>query len=60
MAINRLKFVMQSQRMHLGIAFEYLNLLMKTITDTAKHIKTQLVDWVLIKGPELFIAIYGK
>jgi len=33
---------------------------MKAITDTARHIKTQIVEWVLIKGPELFITIYGK
>jgi hypothetical protein len=33
---------------------------MKAINERAKHIKAQLLDWVLIKGPELFITIYGK
>lgn len=33
---------------------------MKTINDKANHIKSQILEWVLIKGPELFIAIYGK
>lgn len=33
---------------------------MKAINDKAKQLKTQLLEWVLIKGPELFVAIYGK
>jgi len=33
---------------------------MKNLTEAAKFIQSQLVDWVLIKGPELFITIYGK
>jgi hypothetical protein len=33
---------------------------MKAIHNTAQHIKTQLLEWVFIKGPELFITIYGK
>jgi len=33
---------------------------MKAIKEQANHFKTQLLEWVLIKGPELFIAIYGK
>ncbi|MDB5141371.1 MAG: hypothetical protein JWQ66_84 [Mucilaginibacter sp.] len=33
---------------------------MKVINDTARHLKTQLLEWVLIKGPELFVTIYGK
>jgi hypothetical protein len=32
---------------------------MKKINEKANHLKTQLLEWVLIKGPELFIAIYG-
>ena len=33
---------------------------MKAIQHTTKHLKAQLWDWVFIKGPELFITIYGK
>jgi hypothetical protein len=33
---------------------------MKVINDTARHLKTQLLELVLIKGPELFVTIYGK
>lgn len=33
---------------------------MKAINETARHLKTQLLEWVLIKGPELFVTIYGK
>jgi len=33
---------------------------MKAINEAANHLKTQLLDWVFIKGPELFITIYGK
>ncbi|MDB5137189.1 MAG: hypothetical protein JWP37_3792 [Mucilaginibacter sp.] len=33
---------------------------MKVITETAKHLKTQIVEWLFIKGPELFVTIYGK
>jgi hypothetical protein len=33
---------------------------MKAINEKAKLIKTQLLEWVLIKGPELFVTIYGK
>jgi hypothetical protein len=33
---------------------------MKAINDKARQLKTQLLEWVLIKGPELFVAIYGK
>jgi len=33
---------------------------MKNLTETAKHIQSHILDWVLFKGPELFITIYGK
>jgi hypothetical protein len=33
---------------------------MKAINETARLLKTQLLEWVLIKGPELFVTIYGK
>jgi hypothetical protein len=33
---------------------------MKAIMDKANQLKTQLLEWVLIKGPELFVTIYGK
>jgi len=32
---------------------------MKYIIEKQQQIKSALVDFVLIKGPELFIAIYG-
>ena len=33
---------------------------MKAIKEQSKHLRAQLLDWVLIKGPQLFIALYGK
>jgi hypothetical protein len=33
---------------------------MKHLTEKTKYLQSQIVDWVLFKGPELFIAIYGK
>jgi hypothetical protein len=33
---------------------------MKNLTETAKHLQSQIVGWVFFKGPELFITIYGK
>jgi hypothetical protein len=33
---------------------------MKHLTETTKIIQAHLVDWVLFKGPELFVFIYGK
>jgi hypothetical protein len=33
---------------------------MKQLTEKTKFLQTQLVDWLFFKGPELFIAIYGK
>lgn len=33
---------------------------MKHLTEKAKFLQSQIVDWLLIKGPELFVAIYGK
>jgi hypothetical protein len=33
---------------------------MKAINDRARQLKTHLLEWVLVKGPELFVAIYGK
>jgi hypothetical protein len=33
---------------------------MKAIIDKARQLKTHLLEWVLIKGPELFVAIYGN
>ncbi|HVW14807.1 MAG TPA: hypothetical protein VHB54_13310 [Mucilaginibacter sp.] len=33
---------------------------MKTINEKANHLRAHLLEWVLVKGPELFIAIYGK
>ncbi len=33
---------------------------MKNITEKAKHLQSQIVEWVFFKGPELFITIYGK
>lgn len=33
---------------------------MKAINERAKFIKSQILEWVLIKGPELFVTIYGK
>ncbi|MFI5160049.1 MAG: hypothetical protein ACHQHN_02175 [Sphingobacteriales bacterium] len=58
----KLIFVLQVEYVINGIAIEYIFIStnMKAIQDTAKHIKTQLWDWVFIKGPELFITIYGK
>jgi len=32
---------------------------MKAINGKAKQLKTHLLEWVLVKGPELFVAIYG-
>lgn len=43
----------------MGITIEYLKV-MKAINDKAKLLKTHLLEWVLIKGPELFVTIYGK
>ena len=33
---------------------------MKIIAEKARHIQSQIVEWVFFKGPELFITIYGK
>jgi len=33
---------------------------MKHLAETTKHIHSTLVEWVLFKGPELFVSIYGK
>lgn len=33
---------------------------MKVINEKARQLKTHLLEWVLIKGPELFVTIYGK
>jgi hypothetical protein len=33
---------------------------MKNITEKTKYIQSHIVDWVFIKGPELFVTIYGK
>jgi len=33
---------------------------MKHLQETTKHIHFRLVEWVLFKGPELFVTIYGK
>ncbi len=33
---------------------------MKHLTQTAKHLQSQIVEWVFFKGPELFITLYGK
>jgi len=33
---------------------------MKKIVQTTKLVRSTIVDWVLIKGPELFVTIYGK
>lgn len=34
--------------------------IMKKIVQTTKLVRSTIVDWVLIKGPELFVTIYGK
>jgi hypothetical protein len=33
---------------------------MKNITQKSKQLHSAIVDWLLFKGPELFITIYGK
>ncbi len=33
---------------------------MKQLTDTTRFFQSQIVEWLFIKGPELFMAIYGK
>ncbi|MBB5396372.1 hypothetical protein HDC91_002421 [Mucilaginibacter sp. AK015] len=33
---------------------------MKQIVKKRKHIHSHIVEWVLFKGPELFVTIYGK
>jgi hypothetical protein len=33
---------------------------MKAINDTTAHLRTQIVEWFFVKGPELFVTIYGK
>jgi len=33
---------------------------MKNLTVKTKFLQSQLVEWLFVKGPELFIAIYGK
>jgi hypothetical protein len=33
---------------------------MKHLTEKAKQLQSQIVEWVFFKGPELFITIYGK
>jgi len=33
---------------------------MKQLADTTRHIHSTIVEWVLFKGPELFVTIYGK
>jgi len=33
---------------------------MKHLTGKTKFLQRHLWDWVFVKGPELFIAIYGK
>ena len=33
---------------------------MKQFAEKTKHLQSQIVEWVFYKGPELFVAIYGK
>jgi len=33
---------------------------MKHLSEKTIYLQNQILDWVLIKGPELFIAIYGR
>ncbi|MGF7041480.1 hypothetical protein M2273_004746 [Mucilaginibacter lappiensis] len=33
---------------------------MKNIVQKTKLVHSTIVDWLLIKGPELFVTIYGK
>ena len=33
---------------------------MKHLTEKSKYLQSQLVEWLLFKGPELFISLYGK
>jgi len=33
---------------------------MKHLTAKTKFLQRQIFEWVLFKGPELFITIYGK
>jgi len=32
---------------------------MKYITEN-KHLQSTIIEWMLIKGPQLFVTIYGK
>jgi hypothetical protein len=33
---------------------------MKHLTEKTKYLQSQVWDWLFVKGPELFVAIYGK
>jgi hypothetical protein len=56
LGLNLLKIVKQPVS---GITIE-IKKIMKAINDRARQLKTHLLEWVLIKGPELFVTIYGK
>jgi len=33
---------------------------MKHLSQKTKQLQSHLVEWLFIKGPELFISLYGK
>jgi hypothetical protein len=33
---------------------------MKNLNEKTKFLQSQIVEWLFVKGPELFVAIYGK
>ncbi len=33
---------------------------MKHLTEKTKNLQTHFVEWFFVKGPELFVSIYGK
>lgn len=41
------------------MAFE-TNEVMRQLTEKTKYLQTHIVEWVFVKGPELFVSIYGK